>query len=162
MKEQLLKIIQDGGLFCGGFVRDYLIRNESFNDIDFYFPSYVPEPYASWKFIGRAKTMIIDGKKFHCGTSPYDLTCNVFSFNGENIIARPTFMEFSYARSWNMIFKKEFVLTETKDVFCAAKMQRRGWDKVECDFRKRSEPLAPCFGVWSDFKEAKERFESLT
>lgn len=162
MKEHLLKIIQDGGLFCGGFVRDYLIRGESFNDIDFYFPSHIPEPYVSWQFIGGAKTKIIDGKKYHCGTSPYDLTCNVFSFDGQKIVARPTYMEFSYARSWEMIFKKEFVLTEIKDVCCAAKMQRRGWNKVGYDCRKRTEPFAPTAGIWDEFMYAKERFEVLT
>ena len=162
MKERLLKIIKDGGLFCGGFVRDYLIRGKDYNDIDFYFPTDTPEPYASWKFIGGAKTMIIDGKKFHCGTSPYDLTCNVFSFDGEKIVARPTFMEFSYTRSWEMIFRKEFVFTEIKDASSAAKMQRRGWSKVGSDFRKRPEPFAPSCGAWSYFKQAKERFDSLT
>jgi len=162
VKEQLLKIIKDGGLFCGGFVRDYLIRGKQFNDIDFYFPSKTTEPYASWPFIGGAKTQFFEGTKFHCGTSPYDLTCNVFSFDGEKIIARPTFMMFSYVRSWEMIFRKEFIFTEIKDASSAAKMQRRGWGKLGSDFRKRTEPLAPSAGPWSDFTMAAERFHALT
>lgn len=161
MKEKLAEIIKAGGLFCGGFVRDYLIRGEEYNDIDFYFPTTTPEPYSSWEFIGGAKTMFFNGKKFHCGTSPYDITCNVFSFDGEKIVARPTYMEFSYTRSWEMIFKKEFVFTTMKDISSAEKMKRRGWVKVGSDFRKRSEPLAPSCGMWSDFTLAKERFDAL-
>lgn len=162
LKELLNNILKAGGLFCGGFVRDYLIRGEDYNDIDFYFPLDIPEPYASWKFIGGAKTMIIAGKKFHCATSPYDLTCNVFSFDGEKIVARPTYIEFSYAKSWEMIFKKQFVYTNRPDTGAREKMKRRGWEMVSIDFRKRPEPFAPSCGVWSDFKQAKERFESLT
>lgn len=161
MKEQILKIIKDGGLFCGGFVRDYLIRGEDYNDIDFYFSSEMPEPYVSWPFIGGAKTKFFEGTKFHCGTSPYDITCNVFSFDGEKIVARPTYMEFSYTRSWEMIFKKEFVFTTMKDISSAEKMKRRGWIKVESDLRKRKKPFAPQEGIWLDFTLAKERFDKL-
>lgn len=162
MKDFLLKIIKDGGLFCGGFVRDWLIRGDNFNDIDFYFNGIIPEPYASWEFIGGAKTMVVGGKKFHCGITPYDITCNVFSFDGTRIIARPTYMEYSYTLSWEMIFNKEFVFTNMKDILSAEKMKRRGWKKVGFDFRRRSEPLAPTCGVWSGFELAKQRFDSLT
>jgi hypothetical protein len=161
VKDCLIEILKAGGLFCGGFVRDYLIRGEDYNDIDFYFPLATPEPYDSWKFIGGAKTMTMEGKKFHCGTSPYDITCNVFSFDGKRIVARPTFMEFSYARSWEMLLKKEFVFTTMRDIPSAEKMKRRGWAKIGNDFRKRAEPFAPTCGVWSEFTLAKERFNAL-
>jgi hypothetical protein len=162
LKEPLNDILKAGGLFCGGFVRDYLIRGEQFNDLDFYFPNEIPEPYASWPFIGGAKTKFFEGTKFHCGTSSYDLTCNVFSFDGEKIVARPTYMTASYTQAWRMIFERRFIYTHRQDAGAREKMKRRGWEMVSIDFRKRGEPFAPSYGVWSDFKEAKERFDSLT
>jgi hypothetical protein len=162
MKEALIDILKAGGLFCGGFVRDYLIRGEPFNDVDFYFPKVIPEPYASWKFVGGAKTIIIDGNKFHCCDNSYfDISCNIFSFDGQGIVARPTYMEFSYTRSWQMLFNKSFIFNDLRDVRVSEKMKRRGWQMAAIDFRKRAEPFAPSCGVWSDFTLAKERFDAL-
>jgi hypothetical protein len=162
-KEPLNDILKDGGLFCGGFVRDYLIRGEEYDDIDFYFPEVTPEPYASWDIVGGAKTMIMNKKKFHCcKNTPYDITCNIFSFNGEKINARPTLLEVSYTRSWELIFERKFIYSDFRDIRVREKMRRRGWEMVGIDFRKRSEPFAPSHGPWSDFTLAAERFTALT
>jgi hypothetical protein len=162
LKEPLNDVLKAGGLFCGGFVRDYLIRGEQFNDLDFYFPKEIPEPYASWPFIGGAKTKFFEGTKFHCGISPYDLTCNVFSFDGEKIVARPTYMTASYAAAWRMILEKRFIFTNLADIIAREKMKRRGWIMEGIDFKRRPAPYAPTAGPWSDFTLAAERFHALT
>ena len=162
LKEPLNDILKAGGFFCGGFVRDYLIRGESFNDIDFYFEGSIPKPYASWPFIGGAKTQFFEGTKFHCGTSPYDLTCNVFSFDGKGIVARPTYMMASYAKAWEMLFEKRFIYTHRQDAGAREKMKRRGWIMDGIDFNRRPAPHAPTSGPWSDFTLAAERFTALT
>jgi hypothetical protein len=162
LKEPLNDVLKAGGLFCGGFVRDYLIRGEQFNDLDFYFPKEIPEPYASWPFIGGAKTKFFEGTKFHCGISPYDLTCNVFSFDGEKIVARPTYMTASYAAAWRMILEKRFIFTNLADIIAREKMKRRGWIMEGIDFKRRTDPYAPTAGPWSYFTLAAERFHALT
>jgi hypothetical protein len=162
LKEPLNDVLKAGGLFCGGFVRDYLIRGEQFNDLDFYFPKEIPEPYASWPFIGGAKTKFFEGTKFHCGISPYDLTCNVFSFDGEKIVARPTYMTASYAAAWRMILEKRFIFTNLADIIAREKMKRRGWIMEGIDFKRRPDPYAPTAGPWSGFSQAAERFTALT
>jgi hypothetical protein len=162
LKEHLIDIVESGGLFCGGLVRDYLIRGEPFNDVDFYFQGEIPEPYASWPFVGGAKTQFFEGTKFHCGTSPYDLTCNVFSFDGEGIVARPTYMMTSYGKSWEMIFEKRFIYTHRQDAGAREKMKRRGWIMDGIDFNRRPDPHAPTSGPWSDFTQAAKRFTALT
>jgi|GEM_PF-4073915 len=162
LKEHLIDIVESGGLFCGGFVRDYLIRGEPFDDLDFYFQGEIPEPYASWPFVGGAKTQLFEGTKYHCGTSPYDLTCNVFSFDGEKVVARPTYMTTSYAQAWRMIFEKRFIYTHRPDAGAREKMKRRGWIMEGIDFNRRPDPYAPASGPWSDFTLAAERFHALT
>ena len=90
-----------------------------------------------------------------------DLTCNIFSFNGRELVARPTHNCYSYFKSWELLLKKRFVFTNKKEIRIKLKMLAKGWTQETHDFRRQTEPIAPPFGPWSDFTLAKERFDSL-
>lgn len=162
-KEILNNIIASGGFLCGGFVRDWLILGEKYNDIDFYFEKQIPDEFASWKSNGRARVNQIDGVTYHIvAMNPHsDLSCNLFCFDGQKLFARPTRVLFSYAKSWELIFEKKFVYTNTLDIRCRTKMLNKGWTQDRIDMRQRKEPLAPICGDWSSFALAKERFDAL-
>jgi hypothetical protein len=162
-KEMLNKILNSGGLLCGGFVRDYLIRGEDYNDIDFYFEENIPDIFNNWKSNGRARVNQINGITYHIvEMNPQsDLSCNLFCFNGERLFARPTKILFSYAKSWDLLLKKKFVYTDMLDIRCRTKMLAKGWSQSHIDTRKKSERIAPLYGPWSDFSLAKERFDAV-
>ena len=162
----LNNILDSGGLLCGGFVRDRLILGEKPNDIDFYFNGKTPQPFQSWDSNGAAKEKIFMGTKYHCIepvklSENTDLTCNIFSFNGRELVARPTHNCYSYFKSWELLLKKRFVFTNKKEIRIKLKMLAKGWTQETHDFRRQTEPIAPPFGPWSDFTLAKERFDSL-
>ncbi len=162
----LTEILDCGGLFCGGLVRDYLIHGEKFNDIDFYFPNEIPEPFRSWKSNGARRIYFDKGVEFHCIepqrlSGNTDLSCNIFSFDGQKLRARPTLNSFSYFKSWELLQNKRFVFTNTAEVRIKLKMLAKGWTQESRDFRRQSEPIAPPLGPWSDFTLAKERFDAL-
>jgi hypothetical protein len=164
MKNEILNsILSCGGLFCGGFVRDWLILGGEYNDIDFYFEGTIPEKFRSWKSNGRARVNVIDGVIFSLIImNPHsDLSCNLFCFDGEKIFARPTRVLFSYAKSWELIFDKKFVYTNETDIRCRIKMLEKGWTQDRIDTRQRAVVSSPLYGPWSDFTLAKERFDAL-
>ena len=101
-KEILSSILSRGGFLCGGFVRDWLILEEEYNDIDFYFRGEIPAEFNSWKSNGRARVNEIDGVTYHIVLMNLDsdLSCNLFCFDGQRLFARPTRVLFSYAKSW--------------------------------------------------------------
>ena len=160
----LNSILDCGGFVCGGFVRDWLILGEQYNDIDFYFQGDIPAQFDSWKSNGRAKVNVIDGVTYHIVlmNPDSDLSCNLFCFDGKKLFARPTKVLFSYAKSWDLIFEKKFVYTNPLDFRCRTKMLEKGWTQERIDTRKRNEFSAPLYGPWSDFTLAKERFDSLS
>jgi len=162
-KEILNNIIANGGFLCGGFVRDWLILGEEYNDIDFYFQGYIPAKFNFWKSNGRARVNEIDGVTYHIVlmNPDSDLSCNLFCFDGKRLFARPTRVLFSYAKSWSLIFEKKFVYTNALDIRCRTKMLGKGWTQDRVDTRQGAEALAPLYGPWSDFTLAKERFDAL-
>jgi hypothetical protein len=162
-KEILNRVLEYGGFICGGFVRDWLILREEFNDIDFYFEGDIPAEFNSWKSNGRARVKEIDGFTYHIvSMNPQsDLSCNLFCFDGQKLFARPTRVLFSYAKSWSLIFEKKFVYTNALDIRCRTKMLGKGWTQDRIDTRQREEASAPLCGPWSDFTLAKERFNAL-
>ena len=166
-------IAKAGGCFCGGFVRDYLIRGESFNDIDFCFAGKWPNPYAHWPLIrtelGRetAETHI-DGIKYHCvNLEAIDLTCNLFCFDGFRVYPRPCFQyrdkPVDYFKAWEMLLEKKFVMQipAIKNLKLRAKLTKRGWIDCGIDLVVNTLAIPPKFGPWSDFTLAKERFDAL-
>lgn len=169
----LNRIICAGGRLCGGFVRDYLIRGESFNDIDFTFNCKWPEPYASWRFIRTSKGRetaenIIDGMKYHCvNLEPTDLTCNLFLFDGVSVFPRPCFQyrdkPIDYSEAWEMLLQKKFVMQVPafKNVKLRAKLIKRGWEHCGVGLSIKTIAQPPSHGPWSDFTLAKERFDAL-
>ena len=166
-------IAKAGGYFCGGFVRDYLIRGESFNDIDFCFAGKWPNPYVSWPLIrteiGRETAEAhIDGIKYHCvNLELIDLTCNLFCFDGVKIYPRPCFRyrdkSVNYVEAWEMIFEKKFVMQvpAIKNVKLRAKLTKRGWEDCGIDLTINKITTPPSSGPWSDFMLAKERFDAI-
>ena len=173
MIASLNNIIRAGGHFCGGFVRDFLIRGESFNDIDFCFNHKWPEPFASWPLIrilkGRETAeKFIDGMKYHCvNLEPIDLTCNLFCFDGSKIFARSSFeyrdRPLNYIEAWEMLLEKKFIMQvpAIKNVKLSAKLTKRGW--VDCGIDLVTDRVAtpPACNPWSDFALAKERFDAI-
>lgn len=162
-KLPLNNILSKQGFICGGFVRDWLILGEQYNDIDFYFNGDLPEEYNSWRSNGRARVNEIDGVTCHIVTMnpDSDLSCNLFCFDGQRLFARPTRVLFSYAKSWSLIFEKKFVYTSALDIRCRTKMLNKGWIQDRIDTRQGADFLAPQYGPWSDFTLAKERFDSI-
>ena len=162
-----------GGYFCGGFVRDYLIRGESFNDIDFCFAGKWPNPYASWPLIraqlGRETAEAhIDGMKYHCvNLEAIDLTCNLFCFDGLKVYPRACFQyrdrPVDYFKAWEMLLEKKFIMQvpAIKNVKLRAKLTKRGWMDCGIDLVANTLATPPQVGPWSDFALAKERFDSL-
>ena len=173
MIASLNDIIGSGGYFCGGFVRDYLIRGESFNDIDFCFNGLWPNPYASWPLIrtevGRETAEAhIDGMKYHCvNLEAIDLTCNLFCFDGLKVYPRTCFQyrdrPVDYLKAWEMLLKKKFVMQvpAIKNVKLRAKLTKRGWIDCGIDLVVSTLSTPPPVGPWSDFTLAKERFDAL-
>ena len=166
-------IIKSGGYFCGGFVRDYLIRGESFSDIDFCFAGKWPNPYAYWPLIRteiRRETAEthIDGMKYHCvNLEAIDLTCNLFCFDGFKVYPRPCFQyrdkPVDYFKAWEMLLEKKFVMQipAIKNLKLRAKLTKRGWIDCGIDLVVNTLAIPPKFGPWSDFALAKERFDAL-
>ena len=161
-KEILHSILSCGGFLCGGFVRDYLILGEEYNDIDFYFQGDIPSEFNSWKSNGRARVKKIDGVTYHIVlmNPDSDLSCNLFCFDGQRLFARPTKVLFSYDKSWSLIFEKKFVYTNALDIRCRTKMLGKGWTQDRIDTRQKVEALAPLYGPWSNFALAKKRFDA--
>lgn len=170
MTELLNKIISSGGIFCGGFVRDFLIRGEQFNDIDFFFYGEWPHPFSTWPLIrteiGRETAeMHIDGMKYHCvRLEPIDLTCNMFCFDGEKVFPRKCFEPINYEEAWKLLLNKQFVqqVPAIKNVALKVKLVKRGWEFCGISIVNKKIAIPPIDGEWFDFKQAKERFDSLT
>jgi hypothetical protein len=169
MQDLLSDILNKGGIFCGGFVRDYLIRGEPFNDIDFFFPGEWPEPYKSWDYIRAVKNQEvvenkIDGIKYHClKVEPLELTCNIFCFDGKKVFPRACYKPLNYLEAWELILQKKFIMQVPgpKNIRLEYKTTKKGWKKygMVCITKELEEP--PAIGPWTNFVEAKERFDKL-
>lgn len=169
MQDLLNDVVGKGGFFCGGFVRDYLIRGETFNDIDFCFRGEWPEPYNSWTPISVVKNSRtvesrIDGMKFQCvELENFDLSCNVFSFDGQNLFPRTFASPFNYLEAWDLIFRKKFItqVPGIKNIRLRAKLQKKGWEQEGMVFLDGRIETPPATGPWTNFVEAKQRFDRL-
>jgi hypothetical protein len=169
MQDLLNDIISKGGIFCGGFVRDYLICGKTFSDIDFFFPGEWPEPYKSWHYIRAFKNQEvvenrIDGIKYHClKVEPLELSCNVFCFDGKNIFPRACYKPMDYLRAWELLLDKKFIMQVPgmKNIRLEYKLNKKGWQKTDtvCITKELEEP--PTVGPWTNFVEAKQRFDKL-
>lgn len=169
MQKLLGDILTKGGVFCGGFVRDYLIRGEPFNDIDFFFPDEWPEPYCSWHYMRDipGKEVVenyADGMKYNClKVEPLELSCNVFCFDGKNIFPRACYKPMDYVKAWELLLQKKYIMQVpgTKNVRLQEKIKKKGWEKVKAVWVRGEIEELPATGPWVDFKEAKERFDKL-
>jgi hypothetical protein len=169
MQDLLSDIVKKGGIFCGGFVRDYLIRGEPFSDIDFYFPGKWPEPYVSWDYKRSIKNQevvqrFIDGVKFDCiKMKPFQCTCNIFSFDGEKIFPRACCKPLDYLQAWELLLEKKFILQipALENVIYEQKIKRKGWKKHGTVYITGEIEEPPTIGPWTNFVEAKERFGKL-
>ena len=170
MIELLSKIIDCGGIFCGGFVRDYLIRGEQFNDIDFFFFGEWPHPFSAWPLIrsehGRETAEYhADGIKFHCvRLEPIDLTCNLFCFDGQKIFPRKCFNPIDYKKAWEMLLNKQFIqqVPAIKNIALKTKLLKRRWEFHGISMATKTIANPNISGPWSDFTLAAERFHALT
>lgn len=148
------KIYEEGGVFVGGFVRDYIIRGEPFNDFDFYFES--PPPWIKeWDFWGYAHRRKIGGKDFHCQKVPFDwdLSCNFFNFSKEKgLFAKPITSTFCHEKAFEMILGKEFAYLEPRSGNLRVKMLQRGWINREVNFGKKDLATAPEAGSWDSMQ----------
>ena len=154
-------------------MRDYLIRGECFNDIDFCFDGEWPYPYSSWTLIRSLKGRetaenIIGGIKYHCvNLEKIDLTCNLFCFNGHKVYPRECFQyrdkQIDYIKAWEMILEKKFVMQvpAIKNVQLRAKLKKRGWIDCGIDLVTDKVAIPPACGPWSSFTLAKQRFAAL-
>jgi len=169
MRDLLNDVLVKGGFFCGGFVRDYLIRGEPFNDIDFFFPGEWPEPYRSWHYRRDipGKEVVenyADGIKYNCiKIEPLEFSCNVFCFDGKNIFPRACCKPMDYVKAWELLLQKKYVMQVPgiKNVVFEVKIKKRGWKKAEAVWTHGEIEEPPVTGPWVDFKEAKERFNKL-
>ena len=169
MNGLLNKIISCGGYFCGGFVRDYLIRGEAFSDIDFSIDGEWPNPFCGWPLIrtelGRETSeKHINGIKYHCvRLEPIDLTCNLFCFDGTKIFPRECFQPIDYIRAWELLLNRQFIqqAPAIKNIALKTKLVKRGWEYVGITMAGNSISIPTKVGPWSDFTLAKERFDAI-
>lgn len=162
VRQVVQKIYQEGGVFVGGFVRDYLIRQEPFNDFDFYFES--PPPWIQeWDFWGCAHRRKTAGKDFHCQKVPFDwdLSCNFFNFSKEKgLFAKPVTSVFPHSEAFDLVLKKEFAYLEPRAGNLRIKMLQRGWHSRVVNFGKRESAWAPLSGPWDAMQGVfRERFD---
>jgi hypothetical protein len=169
MKNLLNEIVQSGGILCGGFVRDYLIRGGQFNDIDFFFKKDWPEPFQSWERIRTVKgnetaQKIFNGVKYHCLiVESTDLSSNVFCFDGIKLYPRPLVAPIDYVQSFRFIFENKYTLQvpSLKNLRLEAKLKKKGWERAGIVYVSSDIATPPSVGPWSDFTLAKERFDAL-
>jgi hypothetical protein len=169
MQDLLNDVLGKGGIFCGGFVRDYLIRGEAFSDIDFFFPGEWPEPYISWKYRRdwpghEVVENYVNGVKFNCiKIEPLEFSCNVFCFDGKNVFPRAVCRPMDYINAWELLLQKKYVMQVPgfKNVVFEHKAKKKGWERAELVWTHGEIDQPPATGPWVDFKEAKERFDRL-
>lgn len=162
-------------IFWGGFVRDYLIRGESFNDIDID-PSqcevnlidYLDNNYSEFKttcnffptyIINNYKIQIVhlNGKE---GFKPIDLSCNIFGFKNREIVPLDFPNSCDFEEHFNLILKKEMYLLSKNDIRRAKKFQERGW-KIN-GFKFHKEENAKVRNVWENYNQiARKRFDKI-
>lgn len=190
MKKQQLfdtmqKLVCDGMVMTGGFIRDFLIRGEEFLDIDFYALEKVRSKVTEgWdhavqpQFVVFCKNNVwkktIDGITINVIEKDLsyfnDVSCNRFGFDGEKIYLKKSTLSMCPVKSWEKIFKKEFMIGD--GIFksgdsrrVATKLFKRGWTwdgkwgGERKDF-KNLEDHDPS-GPWTDFREAKRRFDEF-
>lgn len=160
------RLYEAGANFTGGFVRDYLIRGECFNDVDFYFDEE-PDWIRQWEQNNRRFFIHENCIEYHCqriiqGSSTQDLSCNMFSFNKDRgIFARPSPYMFNYELGFKMLLNKQFAVLDLRDANIRFKMIERGWTEIYVT--KMKGPItAPEHGSWDEHsKMARERLEEL-
>lgn len=162
----IAKILEAGGMLTGGIVRDYLIRGECFNDVDFYFDEE-PDWILEWGSNKKRLSREIDCITYHCqrivpGTSTQDLTCNLFCFNlKRGLFARPSPYDFDYNYGFAMLLQKEFGVLDLRDANIRFKMVARGWREIYMP-KRRGEIYAPEHGIWDEHTQtARERLEAV-
>jgi len=160
------KLYEAGANFTGGFVRDYLVRGECFNDVDFYFDEE-PDWIQEWEQNGKRFFIYQDCIEYHCqriipGSSTQDLSCNLFSFNKERgLFARPTPYVFDYELGFKMLLNKQFAVLDLKDANIRFKMVERGWTEIWVS-KRTSIVTAPEHGIWDEHTQtARERLEAV-
>lgn len=162
----IAKILESGGMLTGGIVRDWLIRGETFNDVDFYFDQE-PEWILEWGSKNKRLFREVDCVTYHCqrivpGTSTQDLTCNLFSFSlKRGLFARPSPYDFDYNYGFAMLLQKEFGVLDLRDANIRFKMIGRGWKEIYMP-KKRREVYAPESGIWDAYSDlARQRLNLI-
>lgn len=167
MDALISKILDHGGVFIGGFVRDYLILGEHYNDIDFILRKDAGIKITNWKDSYMGREFVHNDTVFHWQYSffPTDISCNFFGFSSEGIISRPTKINYSYEKSLRLIFEKKYVyFCPQDDMRVALKMRKRGWKMCQMlPNQITTEMKSPLHGSWESLNdEATKRIKSLT
>lgn len=135
----VLGLLEKNACFYGGFVRDYLIRGESFKDIDYYFsdgficPQEKTINILNYGDIFFAcvyeRDKYLFGKKYHFFHRQfyYDLSCNLFGFDKHGFFPLPSqHPTFDLEIAWEGVLNKSFfVLSEGR--LTTNKMLDKGW-----------------------------------
>ena len=162
------------GFFLGGFVRDFLIRGEKFQDIDysFHYPFALSDSDAT--ILNQNEIIRLDdseeskrrinGLYFHyCPTSYYyDLSCNLFGFDKDGFFPLPSYHLFDLNKAWELILDKKFYkLCDGK--LTTQKMLRQNWEMVgEIQDKENQIIHHDRNGIWNDYnKIAKQRLNEL-
>lgn len=164
MNSQILSyLLEDGGIFYGGFVRDYLIRGESFNDIDYSFADemsidktlYIDDVPVNFADTEERRKMIF-GKEYHFfhRSYYYDLSCNLFGFDKDGFFPLPSqHKDVDLDKCWNGILNKEFYKI-SRGILKTDKLKMRGWEMIdETTDLSQDIIIKDRTGIWQDYNE---------
>jgi len=167
MTSQILSHLLDkDGVFYGGFVRDYLIRGESFGDIDYYFNNefsydfrtklfYIDNQPINFTSTDERRKYIF-GKEYHFfhRSYYYDLSCNLFGFDKDGFFPLVSqHKDVDLDKAWNGILNKEFYkLSHGK--LTIDKLRIKGWKMIdETTDLCQDLILRDRNGIWQQYNE---------
>lgn len=165
MRSIINEILHRGGHLVGGFVRDYLIRGEKFSDIDFVLPQHEVLGISLSKQSQTHAEFIIDNTRFHWQYKAFevDLSCNFFHYSLHGLLAKPTKINYSYERSFELIKDKGFVYFAQSCIPIRRRMILKGWVMVDSLHKQiRTTLHAPKHGTWEDLNHiSQQRIDAL-
>lgn len=154
-KDIIFNLLHEGYYLYGGFVRDYLIRGETFSDIDYYKDSFngkilnVITKYGLFQAGQEDQSICRVNYHFKLRSFSNDLSCNFFGFNKDGFFALPTEHDFCYNKAFEMILNKEYYYLGGE--VNQNKLMSRGWKKVGEENNKREDITAPSEGIWNEY-----------
>jgi len=177
MDSQILSfILEKNAFFYGGFVRDYLIRGEKFNDIDY--------DFHHGDIDSKEGTININNKKITIGNIQerkkiffnhkyhyyhrmyyYDLSCNLFGFDKDGFFPLPCeHPNVDFEKVWQAILNKEFyILCKPNRRIRLKNFLSRNW-KIAGEAISESNKIIyrDRTGIWQNYNEiAFERIKNI-